>query len=683
MNKNKLIAMMVVPAVIAPSVAHAQTITNYSLDEKEIRDFSEDNRYRDTQMPQGDGVSMSLTDKEKSKEFVEGFKYITAEPSKDLKDRTKWGVEIEFDKEKSQRTYTDFSFSNSDKLNAYLEPGSVSSKEVGERLSSDKSFKDVTYKAQSDIEIIGSRSQRNLNLYANEEDLRYINDKDNKNITMAWQGKYSQDPTIQDLRATEGPSTTFSFTVNPWPNENDELAPLKLNKTYDKKEYVKGQDIKTDIKIDNLDENAKERLVGQVYNPSTGKVVKEAETYLDEDGFVHVKLPEGVINEDGTENKDSIFNTPEYKGLQNLDVKFFARPRTTEEFKNIVKKREEELGSAGTYTETGAGSKFINHKGKEVEVDLQGIDRYDHYNLVGSFKLQLDDTRYYDQNFIGSDKEDTEKHTSIPILPGQDFNVKAYLPEDKKNNPYQKSDLDIKDDKEKGNLIAKLDKRFINKQNEDKKEEDKWKITGDEYTNFTVTAPKSAKSGDFIAIPLEYTYTNGSKDTHWFHFVVQETDNNKPEYFAKVGLRGSTLTNKPTLPDDEISLKKRQPVSYELLDTNTFKDDKGNTWLNPKIDEKTGEITIDVPKENIEGGENIFVDVKVNYLDENGETHYEIVKAQFVAKAKYEGTFTYEEEQEIAFETKVELDDSLPAGEQKITQEGKAGTKSRTITQKY
>lgn len=686
MNKNKLIAMMVVPAVIAPSVVQAQSTMNYDMDEKEINNYSSDTRYKETQLEQGAGTTAAYNWQEKEDEFVDGFRYKTLEPNSTSPDRTKWGIEIEFDKEKSQRTYTDFIFSNSGLLGNYLNAGNISANDVGVNLSKKDNFKDSTYKPQANLDITSSVRQRNLNLYSTKEDLKHINSIENKNTVMNWQGKYTQEvTTTSGPRATQSSSSFFSFSVNPWPNENDKLSPLKLNGTHDKKEYVKGQDIKTEIKIDNLDENAKERIAGQVYNPVTGKLIKEADVYLDEDGFIHVKLPKGVVNEDGTENKDSIFNQNDYKALQNLDVKIFARPRTKAEFEKIVNDRAEELGDdAGFYTPTGAGTKTIDHNGKDVEVDLQGIDRYDHYNLIGSFKIQLDDTRYYDQGFIDSNKDDISKNISSKVKSGEPLSIDLYQPEDKKDNEYQRDADFMKKLVEDKNAFAKIDLSFVEKENEGKAEKDKWKVEYDKaLTKITVTPPKSAKAGDFMAIPITYTYTNGSTDNHWFHFVVQETDNNKPEYFAKVGLRGSTLTNKPSLPDDEISLKKRQPVSYELLDTNTYKDNKGNTWANPKIDEKTGEVTIDVPKENIEGGENIFVDVKVNYLDENGEPHYEIIKAQFVAKAKYEGTFTYEEEQKIAFETKVELDDSLPVGEQKITQEGKPGTKSRTITQKY
>ena len=75
--------------------------------------------------------------------------------------------------------------------------------------------------------------------------------------------------------------------------------------------------------MDNVDENAKERLVGQVYNPITGAIVPGASAYIAKDGNIHVKLPEGALKKDANGktviNEDSIFNTKEYKG-QCLDL---------------------------------------------------------------------------------------------------------------------------------------------------------------------------------------------------------------------------------------------------------------------------------------------------------------------------------------------------------------------------
>ena len=168
------------------------------------------------------------------------------------------------------------------------------------------------------------------------------------------------------------------------------------------------------MKVENLDANARERLVGQVYHPITGEVVEGAEAYIDENDNVVVKMPDGALKKDANGktviNEDSIFNTPDYKNLQNLEVKFFARPRTKKEFETIAGK------SYGHYTETGAGAETIKHKGQDVTIDKQGIDRYDHYNLIGDFKLNLDDTRYYDQDFKDKEGNKIDEHSSTKVF---------------------------------------------------------------------------------------------------------------------------------------------------------------------------------------------------------------------------------------------------------------------------
>lgn len=345
-------------------------------------------------MEQGNGPTHLST--ESNMDSKDGFSYKNLEPSATSEDKTKWGMEIEIDKKKGQSTYTDFGFTNTGNMAEVLDSESVSSKKEGEKLA--EGFKDSNYKAQSEVEITASKKQRNLNLYASEDDIKHINNVDNKNTTMAWEeGHYTKD-NPSGLKATEGPNVAFTFTINPWPNENDRLSLIKLNGTDDQKEFVQGQTITTKVKVENLDENARLRLVGQVYHPITGEVVEGAKAYINDEGKVVVDMPKGAVDENGNINKDSIFyKDPKYKGIQNLEVKFFARPRTKAEFEQNIANNDENYG---TYTQTGAGTRIINHRGEDVEVDLQGIDRYDHYNLISGFKINLDDTRYYDQGFI-------------------------------------------------------------------------------------------------------------------------------------------------------------------------------------------------------------------------------------------------------------------------------------------
>ena len=284
-------------------------IKNYSDDEKKIKDFSEDKRYRETDLQPGDTIqNLTIIDeKDNDGKRIEkdGFKFITKNPSAGDLNKTEYGYQITIDKKTGQRTYTKIDVTDSGLI--FVEHGNKSMMGREDKITAE--FPAVTYKPNENTDITASARQRNLNYVASEETLKHINSKDNESTSFGFKDNYTQDnPKNKFFEGSFG----ITYKVNPWPDENDKLNKIKLNGTYDEKVYVKGQDIKTKIKVDNLDKNAHERLVGQVYNPVTGNVLKEAEAYIDDEGYVHIKMPKGVINDDGTINKDSIFSTPEY-----------------------------------------------------------------------------------------------------------------------------------------------------------------------------------------------------------------------------------------------------------------------------------------------------------------------------------------------------------------------------------
>ena len=618
------------------------TEPNYSTDEKEIKDYNRSERYKQTDLQPGDtNQSSGKTDEKVEKD---GFKFELKNPSATSPNKTEYGYQITIDKKTGQRTYTRVDVTDSGRIP--VDPGNKPM--MGQKDKITPESPEVTYKPDENTKISASKTQRNLNYVADKKTLEQINNKDNDSTSFGFKDDYIQDnPANHFFKGNFG----ITYKVNPWPNENDKLELLKLNGQYNEKVFVQGQDIDTGIKVDNIDDNAKERLVGQVYNPITGKIVPGASAYIADDGNIHVKLPEGALKKDKSGktviNEDSIFNTPDFKALQNLDVKFFARPRTADEFKAIADAGEEEWDK-GTYVGTGAGSATINHNGKDVTIDKQGIDRYDHYNLIGNFKLNLDDTRYYDQRFEDGNGDDTSKVTSSAVKPGEPFKVGIVEPENPGDT--DKSAEEMNEAEKKGEASGRLIMDFINRENKGKAPEDQWKVDVDpaDISNFTITPPKSAKAGDFIAIPLEYTYTNGSKDVHWFHFVVQESTYIKPEYDAQVNFPVNEQTSEAKVTEDG---KRLTPDHYTLPDTletdeagnKLATDDKGNKWT-VKVDEKTGKITAKpVDPTAFDGGEKLTVPVVSHYVDEQkpGEDITEEVNAYFVIEEKANMTARY------------------------------------------
>ncbi|MDU2500237.1 G5 domain-containing protein [Finegoldia magna] len=191
---------------------------------------------------------------------------------------------------------------------------------------------------------------------------------------------------------------------------------------------------------------------------------------------------------------------------------------------------------------------------------------------------------------------------------------------------------------------------LFDKENKGKAEEDQWKIDvkGNDISKFTITPPESAKAGDSTAVAVKYTYTNGSTDLYWFHFVVKESTYIKPEYEAQVNFPSRQQTSPATVKEDG---KRIPPDHYTLPDTletdgegnKLITDDIGNKWA-VSIDGKTGEVTAQpVKPEDFNGGEKLTVPVIAHYKDEQkpGEDITEDVDAYFVIKEKANMTVRY------------------------------------------
>ena len=634
-NENQIEISAEAPAEGQKAGQTGTTEPNYSKDEKEIQDYNGEERYKQTDLQPGD--TNQTLDRNDENEEKDGFKFELKNPGKDSPSKTEYGYEITIDKKTGQRTYTKISVTDNGRVS--VNPGDKPMMEQGDKLTAESP--EITYKPTEDTNIDKSGPQRPLNYEASEETLNHINNKDNDSTSFGFKDNYTQDnPKPQFFEGNFG----ITYKVNPWPNENDKLQELKLNKNEYKaneKYFVQGQDIDTGIKVDNIDDSAKERLVGQVYNPITGKIVPGASAYIGDSGNIFVKMPAGALKTDESGktiiNEDSIFNTPDYKGLQNLDVKFFARPRTAGEFKNIAE-TPDEFGETGTYTGSGAGTADINHKGTNVKIDKQGIDRYDHYNFIGDFRLNLDDTAFHDQTYKNKDIKtnkivNTESQSAIGIRRDENLDV---------NNVSTKDEMDslVKDK----NAHAKIDTQFFDKENKGKDEDDQWKLSyNDELSNINVKAPKYAKAGSYVAIPITYTYTNGSTDVKTFFFVVQNDDNKIPEYETQVAYPQETQKSNPSVSTEEKDKDKLEPKSYTIEEGAEFKDDHGNEW-DVSINETTGEVTA-IPKDpsKFNGGERLKVPVVAHYKNElKPELKItENTKVDFVIKERFNKTPNY------------------------------------------
>lgn len=682
-------------ALATPTEVSEESKGKLAEDEAKIANYSDKERYRTSEMEGGNGVVKNLTNEEKG-EMKEGFKYNSQNPKTTDEDKKTYGIEVEVDKAKSKRTYTYIGVSDS-KNPAPVKNGTHDALANGEKLIKDP----ITYQPKAKLKVNGST----LKITFTEEDLKHVNSKDNKKTLAAWEDKYRHNLTNPKNQYFNGDNFRVTFAVNPYPNENDALAVMKVEteKQSHDKYFVKGQLIRTGAYISNILKGDQSRIAGEVYHPD-GTYLKDAQAFIITDenieqykkelnaedlkvGEIIFKMPKGALDD-----PNSVFNTDKFRGIQNLKVKMYARPRTGEEFKaalptfnedteegKIVPGKKDVIGADGEveeeaprygvngrYTGPVDGTKEITHNGKKVTIDKQGIDRYDHYNVLGDLTINLDDTKDHDQVFDTKVDKPTDKMTAVKPDKPVEININDNF--EKKPNDPRESAASMNELKKEGKTKAEFDKGFLEKA---KAEGWEIKIADGDISKFTVKAPKTAKAGEFIAIPLTYTYTNGSNDTHWFHFVVQDTDNNKPEYYAPVGIPGESLSNTPILTPNP---KKYEPQGYEL-DGTEFKDDKGNVWNNVKVDPKTGVVTADVPDNGkIVGGERLFVPVKIKYIDpKTQEEKFEYVKAEFVAKPKFQTEVTTSVDKDIPFDTEEKIDENLPAGEILVDEPGEVG----------
>lgn len=660
-------------------------------DEAKIANYSEKERYRSSELPQGNGVQKDLSNEEKG-ETIEGFKYDTVNPEASDKDKKSYGIEISVDKDKAERTYTYIGISDTKQPNPSAN-GAKDALAKGEKLIAEE----TTFQPEGKLNINGS----DLTVELTANDLKTINSVESHKSIIAWQGKYKKNTTASNKQYLVGDNFVIKFAVNPYPNENNALGIMKVETEKLSKEryFVKGQLIRTGAYISNAFADDMTRIAGEVYHPD-GTVLKDAKAFLVTDsnlekykkelnlsdlkvGEILFNMPKGALDD-----ANSVFNTEKYKGIQSLTVKMYARPRTGDEFRHALPEKDKLIPGKtedsseenifytenGSYTGPVAGTREIIHNGEKVTIDKQGIARYDHYNLLGELSINLDDTKYHDQVFDMKVDKPTDKMTSVEA--GKPLTININDDFDKNESPSRETTESMNALKKAGNTKGELDPEFL-----EKAKEAGWEITltkGD-ISKFTVKAPKTAQAGDFIAIPITYTYTNGSNDTHWFHFVVKDTVNNKPEYYAPVGLPGESLKTEPIIKADP---KKNAPASYELEGTE-FKDDKGNVWKNVKVDPNTGVVTADIPDDaNFKGGEKLFVPVKVKYTDpKTKKESFEYVKAQFIARAKYQTEVVHTYEKEIPFATKEEIDENLPAGEIVVDAPGMVGRKTYSFKQ--
>lgn len=534
-----------------------------------------------------------------------------------------------------------------------------------------------------------------------DEFLKTINSKDA--AVFGFRGKYLRVINDDDRSSHIFTSPTFevSYSVVPFPNENKNGGLITLN-TDDIYEFekeikpVQNQVIDTGIKVNNLlthdsftfnDEDGNEvtiegyndasRLVGQAYDKD-GNPLKDVRVYY-EDDQVKIELPKGAL-----ENNDSVFNRIDgpYRNYRDLNIELFMAPRTEDQLKVEV----------------------LEYNSEATNLNQDKFARYNTYNKVGKFTLNIDDKSNYqigfskdETNADGTIKKVDETYTLKELTAGKEYEIDT-----SSNHEINKALFkDAFVAAEKGEVKMTLDQGDI------KKLQDKgWTVTtsadadpagGYSLGDIVVRPPLDAEIGDEGILRAYYDFTNGSRQTFILPYRVTAEGIEKPhydhqtidlKYIEKDGERFEDVEANKTTSDkilDETTAK-ATPSSYALK-SQTIRDKNGKEWTF-EID-NGGEITA-TPPSNLVESSTVEVPVELTYEDKVNIDGKEItreftreVTAKFTAIPDENG-FVYYTEDVKEFETVIEYSADLKPGESEITKEGKLGktrTKHRVTTE--
>ncbi|OFQ57728.1 cell surface protein, partial [Corynebacterium sp. HMSC074H12] len=516
-----------------------------------------------------------------------GFSWYTSEPAAESPNKKAWGLSVSFDNSKD-RTFADWSFTNSGLMGAYLDAAQIPAMNAGQTLVD----KAVTHKADEILDITASRQQRNLNLNAELTDQKvkqFAEAAAANPVRYAWQGNYKQENPDPRTRATRGESAGFTAVVNPWPSENIECNPITVSwENFEKHVIVPGEETK----------------VGKVNVPavqnggtddSMSRMVVEA--YDGNGAFIGTTDPAasgGTQNLRIDETTGEIFFTwPEYRGTdlatdKNVNFSVLAKPRSVDQ-----------LQAAAENNNFGEGATFDSSN---------SLTRYNKANVIDSKAFSLDDTEYHTPKY---DKTDAS------IISGVDSATGPIATEPQKVTFTQTPDL-IKDlAKKKGDngfeAKVELDEKYVY---------DGWTVEMDENYNVTVTAPEEPKPGTFARPKVIVEYSNGSTDELEL-LVVVDPNNTQVTDLVRPGLSKGKLNEDITVQVGTKSIMKGHkpvhPAKFEI-DESTVPDG----WT-VTVDD-TGKVTAKAD-DSVAPGTVITPKVKATYPDQTTDE----IEVQFQA----------------------------------------------------
>ncbi len=408
-----------------------------------------------------------------------GFSWNTSEPSAASPNKKAWGLSVSFDNSKD-RTFADWSFTNSGNMGTYLDAAQVPAMDAGQTFLGNN----VTDKADENLAITASRQQRNLNLYAELTDAKvkqFAEATAANPVRYAWQGNYKQENPDPKARATRGESAGFTAVVNPWPSENIECNPLSVSWENQEKLVIRpGEELKVGkinvpaLKGGGVDDSLS-RMVVEAYD-AQGSFIGTSDTAASGGGTSSLRIDQTT--------GDIFYTMPKYKGTklsqqQGMRFSVLAMPRSVEQ-----------LQAAAEKNNSGEGSAFDSSN---------SLSRYNKANVVSNYQWSFDDTQFHDPEYSPVQQSVTSgvDKTSNTVVTG---------PQTLTYKQVGDKIADLVRRREDGGVEAevKLDKRYVYRG---------WDAKLDPNTyDVTVTTPANPMPGTFAQPRVIVTYSNGSQD---------------------------------------------------------------------------------------------------------------------------------------------------------------------------
>ena len=258
-----------------------------------------------------------------------GFKYTIIEPHKGGQPENKrtFGAHVTIDGSKD-RTINDFLITGTSN-NPPVTQHSVPALKPGDKVVPELDAYQVTDDAASPMVIKRNRPRDPITAtIAGEMDAAAVAKAATEGVAYGWRDQYTADNLDKGTQLFS--QTHAEVTVNPWPSETDDCAPITVDWENEKQHVIRPGEKQKVGKV-NADEASLERMVVEAYDPQ-GNFLATNDTAASGGG-------EGTIEVDPATGEVT-YEMPEYKGTklkdqQSVLFRVLAKPRTVEQLSLI------------------------------------------------------------------------------------------------------------------------------------------------------------------------------------------------------------------------------------------------------------------------------------------------------------------------------------------------------------